>query len=123
MHCLFFYGKEHSLKYIPWQKSVTQREKRAAAILSATVLSQNKHYYYKMKRVKSKQYDCSFIESYAKCITESHKGEHFAHCIICNSYIKILHRGRGVIKDHSDTTKHSDNLSIRNHIIFLLLHV
>lgn len=34
---------------------------------------------------------------------ESHKGEYFAHCTMCESDVKISHEGRSNIKEHLDT--------------------
>lgn len=54
---------------------------------------------------------------------ESCKGEQFAHHTICNLGVKISCRGRSDIKEHHDTTKHSENLHIRNHITFFFAFI
>lgn len=57
-----------------------------------------------MEKVKSKQYNQIFIESYAKefsCTKESCKARkdlYVAHYTMCNSDFKIFHRCRSDIK-------------------------
>lgn len=83
----------------------------------------------KIGKVKPKQYNQVFIESYVEeflCIMEScDMGEHLAHCIMYNLVVKISHRVRSDIKERLElgTTKHSDNFCKRNHITFSIAYI
>lgn len=83
------------------------------------------HYYYEMKILKhNNQYNKIFIELSVKefpCIMDYREREHLTHCIVCDSNIKIFHRGD--IKEHFDATGIQIFVYKKNHITFFVAYI